>query len=88
MELVTRRLLMRPFVDGDLAALADLFADETVRRHLALTPMEAGGAASFTAGFIRGSQIDWQEGGCGALAILPRRGTRNMGPRGRNRVIG
>ncbi|MBC8242650.1 MAG: GNAT family N-acetyltransferase [Alphaproteobacteria bacterium] len=87
-ELVTSRLLLRPFVDGDQAAVADLFADEAVRRHLAMASMGPKGPAHFAAGFIRGSQDEWREGGCGALAVTPRRATKDTAARGEERVIG
>jgi len=72
-ELLTARLLLRPFNDGDQPALAALFADAAVRRHLAMGPMGAHGAANLATSFIRGSHAEWREGGCGALAIVPRR---------------
>ena len=87
-ELVTHRLLLRPFVDGDQAALADLFADPAVRRHLAMAPMAPKGAANFAAGFMRASYDEWREGGCGVLAIVPRRGTPDKAPRDGPMAIG
>ncbi|MBT7757802.1 MAG: GNAT family N-acetyltransferase [Rhodospirillaceae bacterium] len=77
-ELTTCRLLLRPFDDGDQAAMADLFADEAVRRQLAMAPMGTADAADFAARFIRASRDEWQDGGCGVLAIVARRGAADM----------
>lgn len=86
-ELFTARLMLRPFVDGDQPALAALFADGAVRRHLALGTMGAQGAANLATNLIRGSHAEWREGGCGALAIVPRRGAQ-VSVGAADRVIG
>ena len=78
-ELITTRLLLRPLAEGDRAALSDLFADEAVRRHLALGPMPKTGAGKFAASFIRGSRDEWREGHCGALAMVRRAENRTIG---------
>ena len=74
MEIVTARLSLRSFLDEDLPALADLFADGAVQQHLAVGPMGPSGAREFAATFIRNSHDEWREGGCGVLSVVPRSG--------------
>lgn len=88
LEIDTSRLLLRPFVDSDGEALADLFADDAVRRHLALSPLGRPGARNFALEFMRNSHDEWREGGCGALAIVPRHGDRDNMPQGEIHAIG
>ncbi|HJM91130.1 MAG: hypothetical protein QGG19_10150 [Alphaproteobacteria bacterium] len=65
-ELITPRLCLRRFVAGDSAAMAALFADGAVG------PLDAKGAVNFAASFIAASADEWPDGGCGALAVVPR----------------
>ncbi len=78
-ELSTPRLCLRPLVAGDGAAMAVLFADEAVRKHLAVGPLDARGAANFAASFISASADEWRDGGCGALAVVPHDQGRQSG---------
>ncbi len=71
-ELNTRRLRLRPLVAEDQCALAALFADRSVRQHLAMADLSQHGAAGFAAGFIASSRDEWRDGGCGALAVVSR----------------
>ena len=68
-ELHTARLTLRPFVAADRQDLGELFADEAVRRHLAVGPLSKNGAAAFAGRFITANQNEWREGNCGALAL-------------------
>ncbi len=72
LELVTSRLLLRPFAQGDLPAMADLFADEVVQRYLSVGHLGPTGARNFAATFMASSHDEWREGGCGVLAVVPR----------------
>jgi RimJ/RimL family protein N-acetyltransferase len=74
LEIITSRLLLRPFTEGDLPALAELFADVAVQRYLAVGHMGPVGARDFAATFMRASHDEWREGGCGVLSIVPRGG--------------
>ena len=67
--LQTPRLSLRPFVGADQGDLAELFADEAVRQHLAMAPMGRKGAAAFADRFITAAREEWREGDCGALAL-------------------
>ncbi|MDP6872569.1 MAG: GNAT family N-acetyltransferase [Alphaproteobacteria bacterium] len=69
-ELTTPRLRLRPLVAGDQAVMTALFADDAVRRHLALGSLSDQGAANFAASFIASSHDEWRDGGCGALAVV------------------
>jgi len=82
LEIVTSRLLLRPFTAGDLPALAELFADVAVQRHLAVGHMAPDGARNFAATFMRASHDEWREGGCGVLSIMPRGGEGAAAPIG------
>ena len=52
--------------------MAALFADGAVRKHLSLGSLDAKGALNFAASFIAASRDEWRDGGCGALAVVPR----------------
>lgn len=75
-------------VAGDQAVMTALFADDAVRRYLALGRLGQKGAANFAASFIAGSQDEWRDGGCGALAIALRETDGGDGRAGENLVIG
>ena len=82
LEIITSRLLLRPFTAGDLPALAELFADVAVQRHLAVGHMGPVGARDFAATFMRASHDEWREGGCGVLSTVPRGGEGAAAPIG------
>lgn len=71
-QIVTSRLVLRRFTQADLPALADLFADTAVQEYLAVGLLGPRGAREFAASFIRASDDEWREGGCGVLAMVPR----------------
>lgn len=71
MEIVTPRLVLRRLDTGDVEAMGALFQDAAVRRHLAVTPMDAQEAHDFAAQFIRESRAEFQRSGCGAMALTP-----------------
>jgi RimJ/RimL family protein N-acetyltransferase len=79
MEILTRRLMLRRLDVGDVEAMAVLFADPAVRRHLAITAMDADEAYSFAGQFIRESRTEFRDAGTGAMAIQPLGGAVAIG---------
>lgn len=71
MEIRTPRLLLRRLDTGDVEAMAALFHDAEVRRHLAVLPMDRLEARSFAAQFIRDSRAEFRNAGSGAMAVTP-----------------
>ncbi len=78
-EILTSRLLLRRFAQTDLPALAHLFADTAVQEYLAVGLMGPKGARAFAETFIRASDDEWREGGCGVMAMVPRGGGDGAG---------
>lgn len=79
MEIQTPRLVLRRLDTGDVEAMAALFHDPEVRRHLAVLPMDAFEARSFAAQFIRDSRAEFRNAGSGAMAVTPWAGSVPIG---------
>ncbi len=77
--ILTSRLLLRRFAQTALPALAHLFADTAVQEYLAVGLMGPKGARAFAETFIRASDDEWREGGCGVMAMVPRGGGDGAG---------
>ncbi|MDP6343896.1 MAG: GNAT family N-acetyltransferase [Alphaproteobacteria bacterium] len=77
--MATSRLRLRRFDDGDLPLLTELFADHSVRRYLAVGRMDRVAALDFAAEFIRRSEGELSEAGCGALALTRKADGRPIG---------
>ncbi|MFP6773028.1 MAG: GNAT family N-acetyltransferase [Alphaproteobacteria bacterium] len=73
-KILTSRLLLRRFTQTDLPALPEMFADTAVQEYLAIGLMGPKGARAFAETFIRASDDEWREGGCGVMAMVPRGG--------------
>jgi len=71
MEIHTPRLVLRRLDTGDVEAMAALFHDPDVRRHLAVLPMDPHEARSFAVQFIRESRTEFRDAGSGAMAVTP-----------------
>ncbi len=71
MEIETSRLTLRRLDTGDVEAMAALFADAAVRRHLAISPMDGHEAHDFAVQFIRESRVEFRDTGSGAMAMQP-----------------
>ena len=77
--ILTSRLLLRRFTQTALPALAHLFSDTAVQEYLAVGLMGPKGARAFAETFIRASDDEWREGGCGVMAMVPRGGGDGAG---------
>ena len=79
MEIETARLVLRRLDTGDVEAMAALFAESEVRRHLAVSPMDAYEARDFAVQFIRESRTEFRDAGSGAMAVQPLGGVVAIG---------
>jgi RimJ/RimL family protein N-acetyltransferase len=75
--LVTERLALRRFTDGDLGPLLDVFGDAEVMRYVGAerSPLDRGGVAALLAA----AQAHWTAHGFGLLAIVDRETGRLIG---------
>mgnify|MGYP003671294604 CR=1 FL=1 len=65
----TVRLHLTNFQETDVDAMAAMFADTEVRRHLAVGDFSAAGARRFAGEFVRQSRDELREAGYAALAV-------------------
>lgn len=75
MELETARICLRRLDRGDADAIGRLFADPAVTRHLAVgTLADEREVRQFAEAFIAKSREEFAGAGCGAMAVVDRRG--------------
>ena len=75
MELESSRLSLRRLDRGDTEAIGRMFADPAVTRHLAVGSLsDAREVRQFAEAFIAKSREEFAGAGCGAMAVVGRRG--------------